>query len=270
MHPEVIITLASTALALLSAIVAGVMANRSARQTHELERQRRRETQAEAAERIEQQYRDPLLDAANTLQGRLYNIVAQDYLGRYLHCGDPDEERYARNYTVYAVGEYLCWVEIVRRELRFLDLGDNKRNRKLLGHLSQLQYAFQTERLLSPLKLFRGRQRAIAELMMVPTNASEGPRTECMGYAAFERRLESDPEFAAWFAGLSADIDVVARSSAVENIRLFQVQRELIDLIDFLDPDSVRIPANLRARLPEPQPDHVPHSRQAPLPTTRV
>jgi hypothetical protein len=254
-NPEVIITLISAALALLGAVAAGVTAGRSARLTHEMERRRRYETQAEAAERILHQYRDPLLDAAQTLQGRIYNIVRQNYLGRYLHCGDPDEERYARNYTLFAIGEYLCWVEIVRRELRFLDLGDVERNRKLLAHLAQLQFVFQNDRVQSPLTIFRGRQRAIAELLMVPTNAAEGPRTECVGYAAFDRRLDSDPAFAAWFARLSDDIDVVARSTDADNIRLFQLQRELIDLIDFLDPDAIRIPPNFRARLPEPAHD---------------
>jgi hypothetical protein len=254
-NPEVIITLISAALALLGAIAAGVTATRSTRLTHELERRRRQETQTEAAERILHQYRDPLLDAAHTLQGRIYNIVRQDYLKRYLHCGDPDEERYARNYTLFAIAEYLCWVEIVRRELRFLDLGNIERNRKLLGHLTQMQYTFQSRRVQSPFMIFRGRQRAIAEVMMVPTNATEGPRTECMGYAAFSRRLESDPEFASWFAQLSADVDVVARSSDMDNVRLFWLQRELIDLIDFLDPDAVRISRDFRARLPEPVQD---------------
>jgi hypothetical protein len=266
--PEVIVTLVSAALALLSAVAAGVMANRSARQSHELERQHRRETQAEAAKRILNQYRDPLLDAANTLQGRLYNIVRQNYFGRYLHCGDPDEERYARNYTLFAIGEYLCWVEIVRRELRFLDLGKIVDTRQLLGHLTQTQHVFQTASARSPFMIFRGRQRAIAELMAVPTNATEGPRTECMGYAAFDRRLDADPEFAAWFARLSHDVDVVARSGDLDNIRLFRLHSELIDLIDFLDPELIRIPKELRQRLPEPTANSVPaqHSRSAPLP----
>jgi hypothetical protein len=252
---EVIVTLISAALALLGALAAGVTASRSARQTHELERQRRRETHAEAAERILNQYRDPLLDAANTLQGRLYNIVRQNYFGRYLHCGDPDEERYARNYTLFAIGEYLCWVEIVRRELRFLDLGDVERNRKLLGYLTELQHLLQTDRFRSPFKIFRGRQRAIAEVMMVPTNAADGPRTECIGYAAFDRRLDDDPDFAAWFARLNADVDVVAGNSDAGNIRLFKLHSGLIDLIDFLDRDAIRIPREYRARLPEPTED---------------
>jgi hypothetical protein len=264
--PEVIVTLISAALALLGAIAAGVTAGRSARQTHELERRRRHETKAEAAERILHQYRDPLLDAANTLQGRIYNILRQRYFERYLHCGDPDEERYARNYTLFAIGEYLCWVEIVRRELRFLDIGDVHNNRKLLAHLTHLHHVFQTDRVTSPFKIFRGRQRAIAELMMVPTNAVDGPRTECVGYAAFDRRLDEDPAFAGWFAKLSDDIDIVARSSDAENIRLFQLHGGLIDLIDFLDRDAIRIPRDFRARLPEPTVD--PH-HEATAPASR-
>ena len=124
MDPEGIVGVGSAALSVVGALTAGVMANRSARQAHELERQKERETQREIAERILQQYRDPLLDAAHTLQGRLFNIMAQDFLGAYLNHPDPDERRYARDYTVYAIAEYLCWVEILRRELRFHDLGD--------------------------------------------------------------------------------------------------------------------------------------------------
>src|SRR5215471_16800222 len=125
----------SAALALVGAVASGVFSARTNRQSHELERQTRKETQAEAAERILEQYRNPLLDAAQTLQSRLFNIVEQNYFGRYLRCGDADEERYAREYTLYGFAEYLCWAEIVRRELRFLDLRDAPRTRRLLGHL---------------------------------------------------------------------------------------------------------------------------------------
>jgi hypothetical protein len=252
MDPEVLIGVGSAALSLVGAVTAGVMANRSARQAHELERQKHRETQRELAERILQQYRDPLLDAAHTLQGRLFNIMEKAYLQGYLNHPDPEERRYARDYTVFAIAEYLCWVEILRRELRFHDLGDIEQNRKLMERLTSIQYAFQRDDLARQFQVFRGRQRAIAELMMVPSNAPEGPRTDCLGYAAFCRRLEGDPDFAGWFAQLQNDVPLVAESSAAENVRLTYLQRELIDLIDFLDPKTVRLPAQFRARLPEP------------------
>ena len=239
----------SAALAVVGALASGLFSARANRQTHEFERQIRRETAAKAAERVLEQYRDPLLDAAQTLQGRLYNIMEQNYFGRYLHCGDPDEERYAREYTLYAFAEYLCWAEIVRRELRFLDLDDMPRSRELLGHLTQIQLTIQTDRVDSPFRLFRGRQRAIAELTMVSTGATEGPRTEAMGYATFSRRLHNDEEFASWFARLSDDMDVVERSDRATNARVVRLQRDLIDMIDVLDPEAVRIAPSLRRRL---------------------
>ena len=252
MDADVIIGFGSAGLAVVGAVASGLLASRANRQAHELDRKRRLDTQIEDAERILNQYRDPLLDAAQTLQSRLFNIIRQGYLVRYLHCGDAEEEQYARDYTLYAIAEYLCWVEIVRRELRFLDLGDVARNRQLLGHLTQTQATFQSDRFALPLRLFRGRQRAIAEMMMVPTTAAEGPRSECLGYAAFSRRLHGDAEFASWLHRLNDDIDVVARSNEAENVRLVQLQRDLIDLIDFLDPRSIRIPPSFRNRLPPP------------------
>jgi hypothetical protein len=249
---DVLIGFGSAALALTGAVASGLLASRANRQAHELDKRSRHDTQIEDAERVERLYRDPLLDAAQTLQSRVFNIVRQNYFGRYLHCGDPDEERYARDYTLFAVAEYLCWAEIVRRELRFLDLGDVTRNRQLLAHLTKVQVTIQNDRMDSPFQIFRGRQRAIAELMMVPTGAGDGPRSECIGYAAFSRRLHSDEDFRSWFARLDHAIDRVAEGTAAQNIRLFHLQRDLVDLIDFLDPRSIRIPPDYRARVDLP------------------
>jgi hypothetical protein len=252
---ETIVTLGSAALALISAVLSGVMANRSARLAHQLERQKKEEDAAAEAERILQLYRDPLLDAAHTLQGRLFNIMAQGFLQKaYGDHVDEYERRYARDYTVFAIAEYLCWVEILRRELRFRDLGDVRRNQALLGHLNDIQYAFQRDDIPAQFRVFRGRQRAIAELMMVPTNATEGPRSECIGYAAFSRRLETDHEFRPWLLPLCEDVAVVAAATPYENQRLTLIQQQLIDLIDFLDPKKVRIPAHVRQRMADPAP----------------
>ena len=259
----------SAGLALVGAVASGLFSARANKQAHELEKQARIETEVAQAERILEQYRDPLLDAAQTLQSRLYNIVEQDYFGRYLRCGDADEERYARDYTLYAFAEYLCWAEVVRRELRFLDLGDLPRTRALLGHLAQIQLTTQTDRVSSPFKIFRGRQRAIAELTMVPTGATSGPRTECMGYATFSRRLHGDQEFGSWFARLDDDMpkvaDAVASGDRAAMARLVRLQRDLVDMINFLDVAKVRIPERHRQQLPsDPIVDAMPSAIEAP------
>jgi hypothetical protein len=250
LDPNTVLAVSSAALAVIGAIVSGAVANRTNRKAMELERLRRAETAAEGAARVLSQYRDPLLDAAHTLQSRIYNLATTDYLNRYLSCGIPQEERYARDYTVFAVAEYLCWVEIVRRELRFLDAGDVERTRTLLTHLDTTQFTFQTDKVPQPMRIFRGAQRAIAELMMVPTNAIEGPRSEALGYAGFCRRLDTDSEFATWFTRLrSSDIDAIATHDPDTTRRLGILQHDLVDLIEFLDPDAVRIPKRVRERL---------------------
>jgi hypothetical protein len=248
-----LIVAALSALLSLAAGVTSARANRRAKLfEYQLEQRRRAEDEVAVAQRILRQYRDPLLDAASTLQSRIFNVVRNNYLGNFLHCGDPDEERYARDYTVFALAEYLTWVEIVRRELRFLDVGDEAHNRVLMSLLHRAQLTIQSLRVAGPFRVFRGRQRAIAELMMVPTGAPEGPRSECMGYATFCDRLDSDENFRRWFDRLRADVDLMVDRRHDE--RLVRLQNDLIDLIDHLDPKALRIPAEFRERLPKPEP----------------
>jgi hypothetical protein len=249
---ELIVAAVSAVISLLAG-VASARAHRKARLLdHELERRKKAEDAAAIAARVLHQYRDPLLDAAQTLQSRTYNIIVNGYLGSFLHCGDPDEERYARDYTVYAVAEYLTWVEIVRRELRFLDVGDEDHNRQLMTLLAKAQLTIQSDRLRGPFRVFRGHQRAIAELMMTPTGATEGPRHECIGYAAFCDRLDEDEDFRAWFTRLREQVDLLVGRD--NDQRMATLQNDLVDLIDHLDPKQLRIPAHFRQRVPRPEP----------------
>ena len=246
--PELIVAAASAVISLGAAGFSARANARAKEQDFELRRRAKAEDAAVVAQRILHQYRDPLLDAAQTLQSRSYNIVANAYLGSYLHCGNPEEERYARDYTVFAVAEYLTWVEIVRRELRFHDVGEEGGNRRLMALLMQTQLTIQSDKLQGPFRIFRGHQRAIAELMMVPTGAPEGPRNECLGYASFCDKLDEDPDFATWFERMRREVDVLARRDY--DGRLVRLQNDLVDLIDHLDPKYVRIPENFRSRLP--------------------
>lgn len=252
MTPETIIAGASAALSVVASVYSAQAKNKTARLQQQLETEAKERDATVLAERVLHQYRQPLLEAAHALQGRLFNIMAQDFLGRYyVNEADEEERGYARDYTVYVIAEYLCWAEILRREARFDDLQRVPGHRELMDRLSSIVYAFQDDRHpTSHFRVFRGRQRALAELMMVPTGATNGPRTECMGYAAFVQHL-TEPQFANWFVRLRSDVDGVARASAEDNARLSRLQGELIALIDLLDPERVRVPAEYRRRLTE-------------------
>jgi hypothetical protein len=252
-NTEVVVASVSAAVSLVGAVAAGLMTTWSAQRTRRYEKlieaQERAQSKAEQAEVVLGRYREPLLASAHNLQARLYNIVDMSFLAVYLHCGDRDEERYARDYTVYVLAEYLCWAEIIRRDLRFLDLGNEKRNRDLVQLLEASQRAISSEVFPRPLRLFRGEQRAIGELMMIPAEGTESAQYESMGYVKFCAQLDGDAAFAKWFDRLRSDINEIAAAGRAKASRLITLQNRLIDLIQFLDPEQQRLPAKYRNRL---------------------
>jgi hypothetical protein len=194
-------------------------------------------------------YRDPLLGAAFDLQSRLYNIVRLDFLEDYFGSPDPAARAYARDSTLWLVGQYLGWTEILRREVQFLDLGEVSANRRLQERLQKITQAFATddEAHGTALRLFRGEQRAVGELMIRPPDGN-GHLT-CLGYADFTVRCRQEP-LLPWFARLDADLTQIA-DIPYGCPRLVLLQRALVDLVDLMDPDRVRYPdADVRGRLP--------------------
>jgi hypothetical protein len=255
-NTDVVVAVISAAVALAGAVVAGLMTTWSAQRTKRYEKliaaQERAQSKAEQAEAILSRYREPLLAAAHNFQARLYNIVNMSFLAAYLHCGDQDVERYARDYTVYVLAEYLCWAEIIRRDLRFLDLGNEERNRELIHFLEESQRVISSENFPRPLRLFRGQQRAIGELMMIPAADTASAQYESLGYVRFCAELDNNTAFAQWFHQLRSDIDRVAAATRTEASRLIILQNKLVDLIQFLDPQQQRLPSKYRSRLDPP------------------
>jgi hypothetical protein len=211
------------------------------------EERRHQLDKADQAEQLMSRYRDPLVHAAFDLQSRLYNIVRKDFLGKYDVNGTPAEREYAVESTVYVVGQYLGWVEILRREVQFLDLQDVERNRELTRKLEAVSRAFFDDTMDPAFRVFRGEQRAIGEVMTVPVADRPGSH-ECMGYASFVARRD-DPAFSRWFAKLRADLDILATELAPHRERPAALHTALIDLIDFLDPGMLHFPEHVRRKI---------------------
>jgi hypothetical protein len=213
-----------------------------------------RDRRAAAAE-VALRYREPLLHAAFNLQTRLYNIASPThrFLGVFLANGTPAEAEYARLNTVYLVGQYLCWSEILRREGQFIDPVDLRRDRAVMEAMEEVRETLSDSiDLPDPtLRVFRGEQRAIGEILLTKTdNPSErvGPRWDCLGYAAFVKALDGK-DTARWFTTLLEDVDRLADDLDQHRDRLVALQHALLKLINLLDPNGDRVSAQLRQPL---------------------
>ena len=249
----------------------------------------RREANSEAI-RVLRRNRDPLLRAAFDLQSRLYNIVAGNFLDRYWFRGNSEEKAYAIRSTLWLIGQYLGWVEVLRRDVQYLDLGSRRVNQRLQSRLSEISAALASDAgwLGDAFITFRTDQRAIGEFMVTARDTVDGgTRPDCLGYSEFVERLygssaagnvprkarfwrrpwmpaqSGDREtpvgmpvspFAAWAARFSRELEKVAArgpTGMLSQPRLITAQRRLIDLVDLLDADRVRYPAvDVRGKLP--------------------
>ncbi|MGW8395855.1 hypothetical protein ACWGLP_04025 [Streptomyces lydicus] len=240
-------------MALISVGVSSRSAARAARLQHGLEMQRYDKGKEDDDAEITSRYREPLLQAAFDLQSRLYNIVALGFFDRHHESSDPEEWQYARDSTLFRLGQYFGWAEILRRDIQYLDLGSAERTRELTTLLDTVSHAFANTDWYprtSILRLFRDEQRAIGECL-VETAAADPRGQRCLGYVQFVERLENDASFGRWFARLSREIDSVPRPAPQRFDRLTRIQHELVAVIEFLDPNATRFPAAHRGRIPQ-------------------
>ncbi|HTW04919.1 MAG TPA: hypothetical protein VMF87_31800 [Streptosporangiaceae bacterium] len=244
MSTAILVALISGLVAVASVVLSSYATVRTTRTQHELELRRHKLDRSDAVEEVMSRYRDPLLRSAIDLQGRVYSIVQLDFMQRHLGSGDPEQIMYAKTSTLFRLAEYFGWVEILRRGVQFLDLGDQARSRSLTEISQQISLAFANthEFPSSAFRLFRDEQRAVGELVIEPVPGD--PRAyHCIGYTQFVTRLEGDPAFSRWFTRLATEIDSMIKPPDCYLDRLTEVHDRFGALLEFLDPDGIRYPS---------------------------
>jgi len=244
-----VLTSAIAALVALISVAIGIYGQvRTTRLQHQLVQQRETQSQEAKATEILAKYRDPLLRAAHDLQSRLFRLMSGTFLGTSFPNITKTEKIYLFQNTMYVLAEYLGWVEILRREIRFLDLGNVKANHRLAELMESITEIFSQDSRKDLFRLLRGEQRAIGEIMIASATHTNAAPLECLGYATFVQKLK-DPDFNYWFKNLHKDIEKFIREPGVSRNRIVLLQNALIDLIDFLDPDCARIPESKRKKV---------------------
>jgi hypothetical protein len=244
--PEVIAALVAAAAAVLSSLLAIWGQVRVLRLTTAHERDKRQEDKRDEVERVMSRFREPLIRAAYDLQSRLYNIVAQGLLVVYWVNGTKEERDYVSNNTLFLVAQFFGWNEIIRREVQFLDLGDQVQTRRLSELQDNIVHLCLSDRYGRDFRVFAGDQRAIGERMI--RKSSRG--LECFGYADFVDTIRQQPTRIPQLDSLRQSIEDLAQSTSPQYARLCFLQNALIDLLDFLDPRHMRYPKERRSKLP--------------------
>ncbi|KAK4561492.1 hypothetical protein LTR86_004810 [Recurvomyces mirabilis] len=229
-------------------------------------------------------YRDALLLATQDLQSRFCNITDYHVMDWY-HRGGREKESLLL-YTSFVVGQFLCWIFIIRKQAQFLQYETDKatRSKDLTTAMSKITYEFATDQYDSdglPFMLWRGDQMSIGELMLAPGTGEPYP----MGYNAFHQKwteggkipaapqknaetgeMETHAElwsgqFRTWFRPIIDGIVMLGEAHASNNDlehpqewipprnqRLRRLQHRLVDLMDLLDPEGLRSEANWMKR----------------------
>lgn len=247
MDVPVITALIAAGVALVTSTISLLGQRRTALLQHQLEKARMERTKAAELQDVMAKFRRPLLQATADLQSRLFNILRCGFMQVY-GCGSDRERQYAIESTLFVFAEFFGWVEALRREIQYLDLGNDRANREIQACLDEVSHEFRRDDLPPPFRVFRGELRAIGELMQLP-RVHGG--VECVGYAAFSRKLK-DPEFSEWFVQLRADTGSLSANADVQCQRLERVHDALLRLIDNLDPDAIHVPTARRYRLVQP------------------
>jgi hypothetical protein len=246
MKTELVIALIAAAVSLIAAGATFVSSRQSGENAKAIAQLQIDNDKLKAAAQREQEMsklREPLARAAFDLQSRIYNIMRQELVGVYLVKGDEREKHYVINSTAFLIGQYLCWTEMVRREIQYIDLGGNDKTRQLQMLQDELQGIWTRDDLPKPLRIFSGEQRELGEALI--ENSVRGP--ECLGYGAFLTKYAKGVNPV--IDDLKDDVASLGNTLDSAKPRLEKVQHALVDLLALLDPDFIRFQERYRTKV---------------------
>lgn len=243
MTSTILVAVISGMVAVISVVLSFYATVRTIRIQNDLEMRRQQATSRDAIEELMARYRNPLLRSAIDLQGRIYSIMELDFIKRHLENDDAEWADYAKTSTLFRIAEFFGWIEILRRGVQFLNLGDQGRSRELSALLQQISLTFANTHQFpnSAFRLFRDEQRAIGELV-VEALPGDQRGYQCMGYAQFADCLDREPAFSRWFSRLGGEMNLMIDPLPGCMDRLTSVHSALVSLLEFLDPGGIRYP----------------------------
>ena len=193
---------------------------------------------------IKRKYASPLLLSANSLRERFQNIIKHIELiekENWFHRQDGLD--YYHKSTLFVVGQFFGWVQILRRNIAHLDFSTTKETKKFERFLNAIEGGFTDPGLYVKSKtgipqhsqdkwVYKFILQSLGALMI--THDEQGFRI--MDYAAFCKLFDGTEgeEFKNWFSHL-AEIFKGLKSDDIRLKRIIAIHTILNAFIDYLD-----------------------------------
>jgi hypothetical protein len=212
-------------------------------------------------------YSRVILISASDLQDRLWHLCVRQSKSnnKVLLAKDESAPMYGswpmtkRHYlvgTMYMLSRYFCWVEILKRKVRFLEFGDEAKTSAFNYHLKRIERMFAetdlqkhaTDKISTDKPLFQLMQVEIGECLRVETSGED----QCMSFHDFRRGYDDALSVNEGLQHLETLV-LGSMSDAKSNfclIRLILVCNALLDLILFLNKDRNLSPPEKLERIP--------------------
>ena len=212
-------------------------------------------------------YSRVILISASDLQDRLWHLCVRQSKSHKKVLLEKDEtvpmygswpmtKRHYLAGAMYMVSRYFCWVEILKRKVRFLEFGDESKTSTFNYHLKRVERMFAetdlqkyaTEKISTDKPLFQLMQVEIGECLRVESSGED----QCMPFHDFRRGYDDALLVNEGLQRLEALL-LGSMSDAKSNfclIRLILVCNALLDLILFLNENRNLSPPERLERIP--------------------
>lgn len=206
-----------------------------------LDEQRQRQAEAE---KLAARYAKPLLQAAYELEGRLEAILDEERNGRLWLWpnwqSDPANTKlppvtydYYLKSSLYLIGQFFAWIDIMKKEEIFLPLSDKEVNQEFQTLLDNCIKAFADSRVASGIAIFRQQQRAIGEQMSEESDKDKSLR--CISYSTFVDNYEQNERYRRWFEPVESLILKIEREGDPRMKRLQAITLQLKHFKQFIN-----------------------------------
>lgn len=221
----------------------------------------------EKLEEVVHKYTGVILLSAKDLQDRLWHLLVRQRRAKNKVLREEDDrtpssqtypmtKQHYLNSTIFLFGQYFCWLEILKIEIRYLNFGDDKLTNDFSALVKVIERSLADTQFQNVSKTVVKTDFLVFQLMQTQIGCEliddTGSELRCISFNEFSEKcgeMKSRLEGLNMLESLVLDTTEMAKSNFC-NTRLRIVNNSLVDLIEFLNNLNGVVDAEAADRLP--------------------